>query len=42
VFAAGDASSLHDHQLSAAMHEGNQAACGANWVLYDADQRGAE
>jgi hypothetical protein len=23
------------------MHEGNQAACGANWLLYDADQRGA-
>lgn len=41
VFAAGDATSLHDHQLSAAMHEGNQAACGANWQLYDADQRGA-
>ena len=41
VFAAGDATSLHDHQLSAAMHEGNQAACGANWLLYDADQRGA-
>lgn len=42
VFAAGDATSLHDHQLSAAMHEGNQAACGANWLLYDPMQRGAE
>lgn len=40
VFAAGDATSLHDHQISAAMHEGNQAACGANYHLYDAVQRG--
>lgn len=40
VYAAGDATSLHDHQLSAAMHEGNQAACGANYHLYDAAQRG--
>jgi thioredoxin reductase (NADPH) len=40
VYAAGDATSLHDHQLSAAMHEGNQAACGANYRLYDAAQRG--
>ena len=39
-FAAGDATSLHDHQISAAMHEGNQAACGANYHLYDAVQRG--
>ena len=39
-FAAGDATSLHDHQISAAMHEGNQAACGANDHLYDAVQRG--
>ncbi len=41
VYAAGDATSLHDHQLSAASHEGNQAACGANYHLYDAVQRGA-
>jgi thioredoxin reductase (NADPH) len=40
VFAAGDATSLHDHQISAAMHEGNQAACGANYRLYDPVQRG--
>jgi thioredoxin reductase (NADPH) len=40
VFAAGDATSLHDHQVSAAVHEGNQAACGANYLLYDAAQRG--
>ena len=39
VYAAGDATSLHDHQLSAAMHEGNQAACGANYHLYDPAQR---
>jgi thioredoxin reductase (NADPH) len=42
VYAAGDATSLHDHQLSAAMHEGNQAACGANYYLYDAMQRSAD
>jgi thioredoxin reductase (NADPH) len=40
VFAAGDATDLHDHQISAAVHEGNQAACGANWVLYTPAQRG--
>jgi thioredoxin reductase (NADPH) len=34
VYAAGDATSLHDHQLSAAVHEGNQAAAGANYFLY--------
>jgi thioredoxin reductase (NADPH) len=39
VFAAGDATSLHDHQLSAAAHEGNQAASGANYHLYRAVQR---
>jgi thioredoxin reductase (NADPH) len=33
VYAAGDATDLHDHQLSAAAHEGNQAACGANYYL---------
>jgi len=39
VFAAGDATDLHDHQLSAAAHEGNQAACGANYHLYAPVQR---
>jgi thioredoxin reductase (NADPH) len=39
VYAAGDATSLHDHQISAAVHEGNQAACGANYHLYRAVQR---
>ena len=34
VYAAGDATSLHDHQISAAVHEGNQAAAGANYYLY--------
>ena len=34
VYAAGDATNLHDHQVSAAVHEGNQAACGANYYLY--------
>jgi thioredoxin reductase (NADPH) len=39
VYAAGDATSLHDHQLSAAVHEGNQAACGANYFLYKPFQK---
>ncbi len=39
VYAAGDATSLHDHQLSAAAHEGNQAACGANYFLYSPVQK---
>jgi len=34
VYAAGDATSIHDHQVSAAVHEGNQAACAANYYLY--------
>ena len=39
VYAAGDATNLHDHQLSAAVHEGNQAACGANYYLYTPVQK---
>jgi thioredoxin reductase (NADPH) len=39
VYAAGDATNLHDHQLSAAVHEGNQAACGANYYLYAPAQK---
>jgi thioredoxin reductase (NADPH) len=39
LYAAGDATSLHDHQLSAAVHEGNQAACGANYYLYRPAQK---
>ena len=34
VYAAGDVTSPHDHQISAAVHEGNQAACAANYFLY--------
>jgi len=40
VYAAGDATSLHDHQLSAAVHEGNQAAAAANYHLYGSIERG--
>jgi thioredoxin reductase (NADPH) len=39
VYAAGDATDLHDHQLMTAAHEGNQAACGANYHLYRPVQR---
>ena len=34
LFAAGDVTSPHDHQISAAVHEGNEAACAANYYLY--------
>ena len=40
VYAAGDATSVHDHQVSAAVHEGNQAACAANYFLYRPVQKG--
>ena len=39
VYAAGDATNLHDHQVSAAAHEGAQAAWGANYHLYSPMQR---
>ena len=39
VYAAGDATNLHDHQLITAAHEGGQAACGANYHLYRPVQR---
>jgi thioredoxin reductase (NADPH) len=39
VYAAGDATSVHDHQVSAAVHEGDQAACAANYHLYRPVQR---
>jgi thioredoxin reductase (NADPH) len=44
ILAAGDVTSPHDHQFSAAVHEGNQAACAANYRLYRPVQRdpGAE
>ena len=41
VFAAGDVTSPHDHQFSAAVHEGNQAACAANYFLYRPEQKAA-
>jgi thioredoxin reductase (NADPH) len=34
VYAAGDITQLHSHQVSAAVHEGAQAASAANYVLY--------
>ncbi len=34
VFAAGDVTSLHSHQVTAAVHEGAQAASAANYFLY--------
>jgi thioredoxin reductase (NADPH) len=42
VYAAGDATSVHDHQVSAAVHEGNQASWAANYYLYRAVQRAPE
>jgi thioredoxin reductase (NADPH) len=39
VLAAGDVTSPHDHQLATAVHEGNQAACAANFRLYRPEQR---
>ncbi len=41
LYAAGDVTSPHDHQISAAVHEGNQAACAANYFLYRPVQRGS-
>ncbi|WP_306210631.1 NAD(P)/FAD-dependent oxidoreductase [Actinoplanes sp. RD1] len=34
VYAAGDVTALHSHQVSAAVHEGAQAASAANYFLY--------
>lgn len=34
VYAAGDVTSPHNHQISAAVHEGNEAACAINYALY--------
>jgi thioredoxin reductase (NADPH) len=39
LYAAGDVTSPHDHQVSAAVHEGNQAAAAANYHLYRPVQR---
>ncbi len=40
VFAAGDATRLHSHQVSTAVHEGGQAASSANYYLYPPDLKG--
>ena len=34
VYAAGDVTNLHSHQVTAAVHEGAQAASAANYFLY--------
>ena len=34
VYAAGDVTSPHNHQISAAVHEGNEAACSINYAIY--------
>ena len=34
VYAAGDVTAPHNHQISAAVHEGNEAACAINYRLY--------
>jgi thioredoxin reductase (NADPH) len=33
AYAAGDLTTLHSHQVAAAVHEGAQAACAANYFL---------
>jgi thioredoxin reductase (NADPH) len=40
VYAAGDVTALHNHQVSAAVHEGNEAAASANYYLYRPVQKG--
>jgi thioredoxin reductase (NADPH) len=37
VFAAGDVTRLHSHQISTAVHEGGQAASAANYFLYPSE-----
>jgi len=39
VYAAGDMTTPHNHQVSAAVHEGNEAACTANYFLYRSVQK---
>jgi thioredoxin reductase (NADPH) len=39
VFAAGDVTSVHSHQVATAVHEGNQAAAAANQLLYREELR---
>jgi thioredoxin reductase (NADPH) len=42
VYAAGDMTSPHNHQVSAAVHEGNEAACTTNYHLYRPEQKAAK
>lgn len=37
VYAAGDVTRLHSHQVTTAVHEGGQAASAANYYLYPAE-----
>lgn len=37
VYAAGDLTAVHSHQVTAAVHEGAQAASAANYFLYPPD-----
>jgi thioredoxin reductase len=37
VYAAGDVTRLHSHQLTTAVHEGGQAASAVNYFLYPAE-----
>jgi thioredoxin reductase (NADPH) len=39
VFAAGDVTRLHNHQISSAVHEGGMAAAAANYYLYGGLQK---
>ena len=39
VYAAGDITSLHSHQIATAVHEGSMAAQAANYDLYEEYQR---
>jgi thioredoxin reductase (NADPH) len=39
VFAAGDVTRLHNHQISSAVHEGGMAAAAANYYVYGALQK---
>jgi thioredoxin reductase (NADPH) len=34
IYAAGDVTHPHNHAIAAAVHEGNEAACAANYYLY--------
>jgi thioredoxin reductase (NADPH) len=37
IYAAGDVTRLHSHQISTAVHEGGQAASAANYYLYPSE-----